>query len=285
MQRTVEMGPEFDTRELARRLEQSVSLAAAPGFEAVRSGPFRAFFDPDTAFHQLNYAMPVAPLGSAEELAGALAGLRQLFHGRGRRLRVEFVGQLWPELPAALARAGLELENDEPLMACTPQSFAPVEALGVAVRSLHPDDPDVELASYIRIRDESDAQPEPHVVARLREQLARGNAVFALANLSGEPAGTGRCISGDGGLGELVAIVTRCDLRRRGVAGTVVSFLLRRHFDRGGTLAWLSAANDGAASVYGRLGFRSIGSLLNYEEVASSMETAAEEGGSAGEAR
>jgi ribosomal protein S18 acetylase RimI-like enzyme len=255
-----------DTLELARRLEESVSLASAPGGDAVRCGPFRAFFDPHTAHNELNYAMPVAPLGSPGEIDTAIADLRRLFRERGRRLRVEFVAELWPQLPAALERAGLTLENDEPLMACTPASFAPQAALGVEVRALGPEDGDADLAAYLHIRDETNTRPAPEEIARLREQIGQGNGWFALATLGGEPAGTGRGLVADGGLGELVAIVTRRDLRRRGVAGTVVSFLVRRHFAAGGTLAWLSAANGGAQSVYARVGFRSIGSLLNYEE-------------------
>ena len=46
----------------------------------------------------------------------------------------------------------------------------------------------------------------------------------------------------------------------------MVSFLIRELIDTGRTIAWLNAANDQARSVYARLGFRSIGRLLNYEE-------------------
>ncbi len=255
------------TLELARRLEQSVSLSPAPGgCDTLRSGPFRAFFDPHSAFHELNYAMPVARPGSPDELAVAIVDLRRLFAERGRQLRVEFVEALWPELPPALARAGLVLENREPLMACTPATFSPVAAAGVAVRALSPDDPDMDLATYIQIRDESEERPTPERIARLRARIALEHETLALASFDGEPAGTGRCLFAEGGLGELVAIVTTRVLRRRGIAGTVVSFLVQRHFAAGGTLAWLSAANGGAESVYARVGFRGIGSLLNYEE-------------------
>jgi hypothetical protein len=257
---------ETDTIELARRLEQSVSLASAPGCDTIACGPFRAFFDPHTAYNELNYAMPIAPLGDGDELAAAISDLRLLFHQRGRRLRVEFVEELWPELSAALERVGLALENCEPLMACTPAAFAPIAAPSVLVHALGPDDPDADLASYLQIRDETEAQPAAEQVARLREQIAQGHGWFALASFDGRAAGTGRCLVADGGLGELVAIVTRHELRRRGIAGTVVSFLVQHHFDASGTLAWLSAANGGAESVYARVGFRSIGSLLNYEE-------------------
>jgi predicted GNAT family acetyltransferase len=45
-----------------------------------------------------------------------------------------------------------------------------------------------------------------------------------------------------------------------------VSELLRGLFDSGRNIGWLNAANEQARSVYAKLGFRSIGSLLNYED-------------------
>jgi predicted GNAT family acetyltransferase len=45
-----------------------------------------------------------------------------------------------------------------------------------------------------------------------------------------------------------------------------VTVLLRGLFASGRDIGWLNAANEQARSVYARLGFRSIGSLLNYEE-------------------
>jgi ribosomal protein S18 acetylase RimI-like enzyme len=187
-----------------------------------------------------------------------------------------------------LERAGLVLVGREPLMACAPADFKPAAAAGVAVRALHTHDPDADLAAYLAIRDEDDEgleqpgqTPRDEEIVRLRQSIAAGVGWFALATLDGEPAGTGHCqtsanasgeASGNGsadGLGELTAIVTLRALRRRGVAATVTSFLVRQHFAAGGMLAWLSAANDGARSVYARVGFRALGSLLNYEEPAA----------------
>jgi ribosomal protein S18 acetylase RimI-like enzyme len=261
--------PDASTLDLLRRLEQSVSLGPADEAAAVASEPFRAVFAPHTADTQHNYAMPVAPLGDAGALAGSIERLRQLFAERDRTPRVEFMEELWPELAPALERAGFVLENREPLMTCVRADFAPAAAPEVAVRALDAADPDAELAAYLAILDEEEGRaghtPTAEEIARLRERLLMGGGWCVLARLGGQPAGTGRCQVYDSGPGEVSAIVTRPPLRRRGVAAAVTSFLLDRYFAAGGELAWLSAASPTAQAVYARLGFRAIGSLLNYE--------------------
>jgi predicted GNAT family acetyltransferase len=135
------------------------------------------------------------------------------------------------------------------------------------------------LCAYLVIRDELPQASfdmvsevaERAEVERLRADVRRatetGNAWLALARWDGAPAGTGRCVRSREGLGELTAIVTRADLRRRGIAATTTSVLVSEYFGAGDALAWLSAANPAAASVYQRIGFRSLGHLVNYEDV------------------
>jgi ribosomal protein S18 acetylase RimI-like enzyme len=100
--------------------------------------------------------------------------------------------------------------------------------------------------------------------------LRSGSETCALASVDGRPAAAGRCIFQDGELGEITSIATLPEFRRRGVGATLVSFLIRQLIDAGGSIAWLNAANEQAVSVYARLGFRSTGSLLNYELLADS---------------
>jgi ribosomal protein S18 acetylase RimI-like enzyme len=250
---------------LARRLEQSVSMGTPPpGIEVVSVGPFRAFFAPHNAMPELNYAMPVAPLGAADSAAAAVRTLRRTFADRGRALRFEFCQALWPDLPGILEQAGLHLTSAEPLLYCAPDDLIQVRAPGVTVRLLSPTDPDADLATYFMIRDEIAGPPPAADIARLREALRVGRGYFALAALDGVPAGTGRCLPLGDGLGEITAIVTVEALRRRGVAATLTSFLVRHHFDAGGTLAWLNAADARAQAVYHRIGFRDLDTLLNY---------------------
>ena len=258
--------------ELARRLEQSVSLAPAPsgtGSEAVDCGSFRAWFTSLTDNPQLNYAMPVEPTAPAD-FDAAVDGLRGLFASRQRKMRVEFVEALWPGLADALQRSGLTLQAREPLMACMKREFVPFDAPGVAVRALAPDAPRSDLATYLHIADQRPADGSRPVsdnaVAVLRETLVAGDETCVIATIDGRSAAVGRCIAQRDGLGEITSIVTVPTFRRRGAAATVVTVLLRGLFASGRDIGWLNAANEQARSVYARLGFSSIGSLLNYEE-------------------
>lgn len=265
------MQPHSVDIELARRLEQSVSLAPMQSHEAETAicGPFRAFFVPYTDNPQLNYAMPVASLPAAREFDVAVERLRAIFARRGRALRLEFVEELWPGLAMELERTGLHLEAREPLMACPANEFISSRVSDVDVRALLAEDADVDLAAFLNIRDELPADAlrsrSGMAIEQLREVLRLSAGRCAMATIAGQAVGTGRCLFQAAGLGEITAIVTVPQMRRRGVAAAVVSFLLKEFFADGGDIAWLNAANAQAQSVYARLGFRSIGSLLNYE--------------------
>jgi ribosomal protein S18 acetylase RimI-like enzyme len=272
-----------DVLQQLRQIEQSVSLVSVggPNVDVVPSGAFRAFLSPHSKDPELNYAMPVETPTVGSTSTAELEALRQVFAARERRLRVEFVEELWPNLTKAVSLAGLGLVNREPLMACTPETFQPISAPGVNIHLLTADDEEDALRAYLIIRDElpqasvemvSEASKaaERAEVELLRDAIrrvaARGSGWFALARWDGTPAGTGRCERSGGGLGELTAIVTRADLRRRGIAATTTSVLVSEYFRAGGALAWLTAANSQAASVYQRIGFRSLGYLVNYED-------------------
>ncbi len=63
---------------------------------------------------------------------------------------------------------------------------------------------------------------------------------------------------------ELTGVATHPQFRRRGVAATLSSLLLRTHFARGGTMVWLSAGDAVAQATYHKLGFHQIDTRLNY---------------------
>jgi len=258
--------------DLARRLEQSISLApenTSTDVESVICGPFRAWFTSYTDNPQLNYAMPITPTESAAFVA-AIQALRVVFAERARKVRIEFVEELWPELATELQRSGMHLQAREPLMACAKAKFTPTAAPDVSVRALSVDDSDVDLATFVLIRDgrplDGARVASDRAIASLRGVLRNRAEFCALGTVNGQPAAVGRCIPQDDGLGEITSIVTLPQFRRRGIAGTLVSFLLQRLFESDREIGWLNAANEQARSVYARLGFRSIGSLLNYED-------------------
>ena len=253
--------------DLSRRCDEHARRDAERSRETVDVGPFRALLDRTTDLIWLNYAVPVAPLGQDESVAAALDELRRVFSARGRALRFEFNALPWPDLPRALERAGLRLHAEHPLMVCTPESFSPIASHGVGVGMLDDRSLEADLRAYLTILGlafgDSPALVTDADIAELRGKLAGGLHLRALATLDGAPAGAAT-LSPIDDIAELAGVATHPDARRRGVAATVSSFLTREHFDRGGRVAWLSAADAIAQAVYRKVGFQLIDTRLNY---------------------
>jgi predicted GNAT family acetyltransferase len=92
-----------------------------------------------------------------------------------------------------------------------------------------------------------------------------GGHGHALATLDGRPVGTG-FISSSNRVGEIARVATVPAARRRGVAATLTSFMMRDRFERGDTLIWLSAADAPAQALYEKLGFRAAGDRVYFRE-------------------
>ncbi len=176
--------------------------------------------------------MPVDPLDQA--LGDDIQALQARFRTLRQPLRIEFNEGCWPGLAAALEAAGLVQESRNPLMACRPDAFHPFANISVSVRFLEVD-------------------PRHSSTRR------------AVGELDGAVAGRASLGSIDG-VAELYAVVTDPPFRRRGVAATLCSALVQRHFDNGGTLVFLDTENPGAEALYAGLGFRRIGARLTYAE-------------------
>jgi predicted GNAT family acetyltransferase len=219
----------------------------------------------------INYAVPVGPIDDAQATVAALEDLRRAFAQHQRRPRFEFNALPWPALPRLLEHTGFQLQERHPLMTCTADSLRRFAAPGVAVRFLKADDPAATLAAAMALQSESfggpSELPPADEVERLRHQLRTGKLCYALATLDGVPAGAGSTAP-IGGVAEVAGVATRPALRRRGVAATLTSFLAEQLFADGGALAWLSAGDAAAQSVYERVGFAVIDTRLNYIEPA-----------------
>jgi ribosomal-protein-alanine N-acetyltransferase len=194
--------------------------------------PFRAIPGRTGEMVGFNYALPVDPLD--ERLPAAIGALRARYRTHHEPLRLEFNEETWPELGAALDRAGLILESRNSLMACEPGEFRPFTTSSVVVRFLDID---------------------PRHPSTLR----------AVGELAGQVAGRASIGTVDG-VAELYGVVTDPPFRRRGVAATICSALIERQFHDGGSLVFLDAENPGAEALYERLGFRRIGARLTYAE-------------------
>ncbi len=252
-----------------RRIEQINTKVAAQFSDVIAVGPFQAQIDPSCDMTWLNYAVPVAELGKKAEVAEVVVELREVFTERDRTLRFEFTESLWPTLPEVLEEAGLRLEVRHPMMLCKLATFQPHQASAVQVKQLTAADDTKTLAAFLAVRNQgfnqdfADEPPTDTEIAELREQIQTGKTCCALASLDGIPAGVGVTMPMSG-ICELVGVATIPALRRRGVAATLCSFLVKDHFQRGGDLVWLSAGDAIAQATYERLGFHLVDSRLNY---------------------
>ena len=250
----------------ARRFQQwqADSIAGRPGgTELVSVGPFRVLV---AAGRESDSWVSIAgePVSSNDLQKSALQ-LRLMFERWKATPQIEYDESAFPDVAAPLEAAGFRLKERNPLMACRPATFKPATAAGVHLERLDPSSETAHLEAFQRIRwtdggDEEFAVPD---TSSLLKELASPNSVYLLAWLDGEPVGTG-VSHALRGAGEIVGVVTRNDRRRRGVAATVTSDLVARHFASGGDFVFLDAANEAAARVYERLGFTRFGSNLVY---------------------
>lgn len=234
-----------------------------PSTELLEVGPFKAIV-PAATDAGAWVTLIDADAGERETIS-AVTRLRAIFKGRSAPIEIEFNEALYPQVGRWLEAAGLRLSERNPLMACHATGFKPFAAPAVALHRLTVGSSADDLRAFQSIRwtnggDNTDTPPTPDA---LRKELVGKGSVHVLAWLDGARAGTGVSHSLRGAV-EIVGVVTVASMRRHGVAATITSDLLRRHFDSGGDFAFLDAANDEAARVYERLGFRAFGANLVY---------------------
>jgi ribosomal protein S18 acetylase RimI-like enzyme len=252
--------------EDAKRFQawQLAALEQHPaGTELVSFGPFRALIP---ASNQPGAWVTIVE-GTADEreTARAVAGLRSVFKQRNAELEIEYNGALYPQVGTWLEAAGLTFAERNPLMACRPDLFKPFSAANVTVFRLTTSSDAADLQAFQTLRwtnggDEDRAVPSADV---LRKDVAPATSVYLLAWIDGERAGTG-VSHALRGAAEIVGVVTRVDKRRMGIAATVTSDLVARHFASSGDFVFLDAANEEAARVYERLGFGRFGDNVVY---------------------
>lgn len=250
----------------ARRFQawQLAALESHPaGTELIKVGPFSAVV-PATGGAD-GWVTLVEAAATERETIAAVARLRSIFDGRSVPLEIEFNERLYPRVGRWLEAAGFTLGERNPLMACRPADFKPYAAAGVTVHRLKVSSTTADLQTFQAIRwtNGGDNDDDPPPVDRLRQDLASARSVHLLARLDGSRAGTGVSHALRGAV-EIVGVVTQASMRRRGVAATVTSDLMGRHFASGGDFAFLDSANDEATRVYERLGFTSFGANLVY---------------------
>ena len=245
-------------------------LDAAPRSVALiqECGPFTAFVRTDIDIPQLSYARPTHPY--PQFTRGDIESVREFYQSQGRLCRWEFLQELAPDLPAALAAAGFSQPTPLPLMVVTPQTFSPATACHAEVRSLTEDDAQaVSRALHLAYGGAEDEDAADMITGTLR----RGGTVYG-AFVNGAAVGGGSLIP-HCDTAEVAGIGTHPGFRRRGIASAVTSMLVEHAFHSGISCIFLSAADATVAAIYARLGFVPVGVAME----SSDLETPAASAG------
>jgi ribosomal protein S18 acetylase RimI-like enzyme len=239
--------------------------AKALDSEMLTIGPFQVALSKGKEAPATNWVTLVDGSASEADTEQAIPKLKAALKKHKSPLEIAYNEAAFPKVGPWLEAGGLKLARKDALMALRPESFKPSVAAEVHLTQLGPRAIAAELEAFQQIRwtNGGDVSRQAPSVNQLRVELGVPSSVFLLAWLDWEAAGTGVSHSLKGAA-ELVGIVTQKALRRRGVAATITSELVRRHFDRGGDFVFLDAAGDEAAKVYEALGFSPFGVNLVY---------------------
>ncbi len=233
--------------------------------EMLTIGPFEVALSKEKEAPATSLVTLVDGDASEAETEQAIPKLKAALKKHKSPLEIAYNETAFPKVGRWLEAGGLKLARKDALMALHPESFKPSVTAEVHLTQLGPRAIAAELEAFQQIRwtNGGDVNRQAPPVNVLRAELGVPSSVFLLAWLDWEAAGTGVSHSLKGAA-ELVGIVTQKALRRRGVAATITSELVRRHFDRGGDFVFLDAAGDEAAKVYAGLGFSPFGVNLVY---------------------
>ena len=197
----------------------------------------------------------------------------------------EWIEQTAPEMAvaAAAAEAGLEVQP-HPLMmlSAAPTALAvpaaPALPAGVTVRAVTPEDPELDRIWAVPAvafghpgtttgeagpveRDKIAADHDGGTIEMLRERLRSGHSVLAAAFGPDGPLAAGSCQAVDG-VAEITGVGVLPSSRRQGLGAAITALLARDALDRGVDTVFLSASDDAVARIYGRIGFREIGTAM-----------------------
>ena len=240
---------------LLRRLQDSIQ-APQPGVLRFRTGGFWVTIHPDNPLPWFNDAVPECE-PTFEDVSEMIA----VFEQHGRRPRLEFFRELWPDVPPLLETHGFRLKDTQPALAMRRDDWKG-HSSDVRVRMATPDDAEA-INAVADIAFEGDG-PDPNRTSAIRESLSAGRsrAAVALVPDGDEVIGCGRIV-GVPDVREVVAIGVLPEYRRKGVGTAVTASLLEDFFIGDGEIAWLSAA-PGAEGVYTRLGFKPVAQQVCY---------------------
>ncbi|WP_137988772.1 GNAT family N-acetyltransferase [Streptomyces vilmorinianum] len=184
----------------------------------------------------------------------------------------EWVAETTPGLRAAVEKSGLVV-HEHPLMVLEGEGEGEGEGKavavpeGVTVRIVGADDPALESAAaapYAAFGATPSATAAADLAARIEAGLTRLAAAL-------DASGTALCAGQHqpvGAVSEVVGVGTLPAARRRGLGLAVTAALVADARAQGVETVFLTATDETVARLYGRLGFRTIGTALIAEPAA-----------------
>ena len=246
---------------LIERIQSQLRASAATTFEATTFPPFTCFLNPDDSMPSYNYAIPDEPI--LDEPETALDDLAVFYRSRERAPRFEFLEAYVPGLSTALERRGYRLEMRSYLMTCTPTDSTGLPPMpGLTVRPLTDASPLSDYQALMTVQSRSFGSADAPAAAgedatRFRQRF--GASTFFVAETGGKIVSVGAFTPPALGATEVVGIATLPAFRRRGIAGQLTSGIAEYAFAQGADLLFLTAGDEAAGRVYGRVGFQTAG--------------------------
>jgi len=249
-------------KSLLRQLEHSLKTVGAQSRNKLSIQGFDIFIDPHSDAYHLSFAAP-SSLGKGS-WAEAIGEMKQIFSERGRRARLEYFHELYPDLAEALEKAGFNRDMRAPVMILLKKDFSDPESPGGYLK-LTPENSNL-LEGYLRRQSlaygDNGGDGALAWLDSMKKGLQTGDLMVGALELSDEFV-SGASIQIGGGVGELAGVWTLPEKQKQGLAYKLCQRLLNDYFDQGYDLCWLSAAK-GALRLYEKLGFKVVGTQLNY---------------------
>ncbi|MFF4367259.1 GNAT family N-acetyltransferase [Streptomyces sp. NPDC001594] len=277
------MEPHADTAQaLLERLEGFFDAVPRNGARAEDHGPLTLFIREGSGWPF--YARPLRGWQGRPVTAADVSAVRARQRELGVPEAFEWVAETAPGLRAAVEESGLEV-HEYPLMVLVDDASAtalddPQE--GVSVRMLTPGDealagalamPHVAFAApgttvgaagSAELAEVVESRAGDGSVERSTARIRAGLTGIAAALEEGDVLSSGQRNSVDG-VSEVVAVGTLPAARRRGLGLAVTAALIADARAQGSEVVFLSASDDDVARMYGRLGFRRVGTALTAE--------------------
>lgn len=238
-----------------------VREVASARSDIVVSPPFTVILARGNPGPHWNYAVPD---DQAEPEPAQVQALVAVFRERGLTPRVELVPEAAPAAGPALEAAGFRVEEDLPLLTCDRNSL--VELPCPDAVTLRVPETDSELLAMASMQHRNFGEPMPAGAADVqhhRRSLDTGGLLLTAVDGSGATVGAGVAAPERARTREIIGVAVEPELRRRGIAGAIVSALTARALATGCETVFLEAA-PGASGAYRRAGFRPSSRVVHY---------------------